>query len=233
MKMPTSCFECGNERGVGIPTWPCPHVKFDVIVADPPPWPYDSPRALVGNGGRGSDGGKAAAIIQADVSQHYDTMTIEQIKALRVAEVSEKNALLFLWTTNPFLADGTAVDVARAWGYTPKTVLTWAKVQSDGATPSMKTGHWFRSASEHIIFAVRGKVRRPVGFEAMPTWRPHRRLPHSVKPDLFHEIAEKTVPDGRYLEMFARRPPRSDRWAVWGNELPEGPGVFQFPWVKP
>ena len=29
---------------------------FDVIMADPP-WPYDSPRALVGNGGRGSDGG--------------------------------------------------------------------------------------------------------------------------------------------------------------------------------
>jgi hypothetical protein len=37
---------------VAVPKWPCPHAKFDVIMADPP-WPYDSPRALVGNGGRG------------------------------------------------------------------------------------------------------------------------------------------------------------------------------------
>jgi hypothetical protein len=64
-----ACPHCGVERGVAVPKWPCPHVRFDVIMADPP-WPYDSPRALVGNGGRGSDGGKAAAIIQADVGQH-------------------------------------------------------------------------------------------------------------------------------------------------------------------
>ena len=59
-------------------------VTFDVIMADPP-WPYDSPRALVGNGGRGSDSGRAAAIIQADVGQHHDVMTVEQIRALSVA----------------------------------------------------------------------------------------------------------------------------------------------------
>ena len=99
---------------------------FDVIMADPP-WPYDSPRAIVGNGGRGSDGGKAAAIIQADVSQHYDVMTVEQIKALPVSKVALKNSMLFLWTTNPFLAEGTATEVVRAWGFRPKTVLTWAR----------------------------------------------------------------------------------------------------------
>jgi N6-adenosine-specific RNA methylase IME4 len=193
-------------------------LHFDVIMADPP-WPYDSPRALVGNGGRGSDGGRAAAIIQADVSQHYEVMTVEQIKTLPVAAAAAKNSLLFLWTTNPFLADGTAVEVVRAWGFTPKNVLTWAKVQTDGETPSMKTGHWFRSASEHIIFGVRGSVRRPEGFEAMPTWRPAKRLPHSQKPDLFYEIVEKTVPGGRFLEMFARREARNAQWSVWGNEV--------------
>ena len=191
-------------------------LRFDVIVADPP-WPYDSPRAIVGNGGRRSDGGRAADIIQADVEQHYDVMTVEQIKALPVARCAAKDSLLFLWSTNPFLADGTATDVVRAWGFTPKTVLTWAKVKADDETPSMKTGWWFRSASEHIIFATRGKIRRPEGFDALPTWQPGRRLPHSQKPDLFYEIAAKTVPGGAYLEMFARRerPGRS----VWGNEV--------------
>lgn len=201
------------------------NLPFDVVMADPP-WPYDSPRAIVGNGGRGSDGGKAALIIQADVSQHYDVMTVEQIKALPLSKVMAKDSLLFLWTTNPFLADGTAVEVVRAWGFTPKTVLTWAKVKADGESPSMKTGHWFRSASEHIIFAVRGNVKRPEGFEALPTWQPAKRLPHSQKPELFQEIVEKAIPGGRYLELFARREPRNGNWTVWGNEVAS---EFRFP----
>jgi N6-adenosine-specific RNA methylase IME4 len=201
---------------------------FDVIVADPP-WPYDSPRALVGNGGRGSDGGKAAAIIQADVSEHYDTMTIEQIKAMPVAGLASKDSLLFLWITNPHLAPGTGADVARAWGFKPFTVVTWAKIKRDVPliAPSMKTGHWFRSASEHIIVCARGKVKRPEDWPAFPTWmpdgevegapRPAGRTPHSVKPDVFYERAAAAVPGGRYLELFARR--QRPGWSVWGNEV--------------
>lgn len=188
---------------------------FAVILADPP-WPYDSPRALVGNGGRGSDGGKAASIIQADVGQHYDTMTFEQIEDMRRTIPVRDNALLFMWTTNPFLADGSAARVVKSWGFTPKTVLTWAKVQADGKTPSMKTGHWFRSASEHIIFGVRGKVSRPENFPALPTWQPVSRQPHSVKPEFLYEWIEKASP-GPYLELFARR--EREGWSSWGNQI--------------
>ena len=197
---------------------------FDVIMADPP-WPYDSPRALVGNGGRGSDGGKAAAIIQADVSQHYDVMTVDQIKELPVARVAAKNSLLFLWITNPFLAAGTGAEVARAWGFKPVTVVTWAKIKKNVplVEPSMKTGHWFRSASEHFIVASRGKLSRPEDWPARPTWMPEGevegvpRAPHSVKPDIFYERAAATAPGGRYLELFARR--KRPGWYVWGNEV--------------
>lgn len=197
---------------------------FDVIMADPP-WPYDSPRALVGNGGRGSDGGKAAAIIQADVGQHYDVMTVEQIKAMQVAAFAKKSSMLFLWVTNPFLADGTGPDVARSWGFKPFTVVIWAKIKRNVplVEPSMKTGHWFRSASEHIVVAARGKVPRPEDWPALPTWMPEGeaegspRAPHSVKPDVFYERAASSVPGGRYLELFARR--LRPGWSVWGNEV--------------
>lgn len=191
-----------------------PAGEFAVIMADPP-WQYDSPRAIVGNGGRGGEG--AAAIVQADVGAHYSTMTLDEIKALPVAAAAAHDALLFLWTTNPFLADGSAADVVRAWGFTPKSVFTWAKVQADGRTPSMKTGHWFRSASEHFIFATRGRPRRLGDFPALPTWRPHGRLPHSVKPTAFYEMVERFA-EGPCLEMFARGAPRTPRWTVWGNE---------------
>src|SRR6266404_4096930 len=102
-----------------------PSGPFRTIYADPP-WPYTSPRAVVGNGGRGADGGKAASIIQASVNDHYKVMTLDEIKTLPVASSAAKNAHLYLWTTNAFMVEAHAI--ARAWGFTPKTILTWGKV---------------------------------------------------------------------------------------------------------
>lgn len=184
--------------------------RFSVIVADPP-WPYDQPSALVGNGGRG---GNASHVVQVNVGRKYPAMALDQIKALPVPAADD--CLLFLWVTNSFLADGSAADIVRSWGFQPETVLTWAKVQTDDVTPSMKTGHWFRSASEHVIFAVKGYVPRPPGYPALATWFPTRRLRHSVKPEVIHEYAEAACPQGPWLEMFARRPRKG--WTIWGNE---------------
>ena len=192
-------------------------MRYAAIIIDPP-WEYDSPRALVGNGGRGSVG--AEAIAQVDVSGHYETMSLSTIRHLTIPAAD--NCLLFMWVTNPFLCDGSGPEIVKSWGFTPKTVLTWAKVQSDGVTPSMKVGHWFRSASEHVIFAVRGKVKRPDVFPALPTWFPASRLSHSMKPDRIHEYAEQAAPQGPWLEMFARR--SRSRWDLWGNQAPTALG---------
>ena len=129
--------------------------KFKTILADPP-WPYNSPRAVVGNGGRGSQNGKAANIIQTDVLDHYNVMSLKDIKELPISELVEDNAHLYLWTTNSFMVE--AHEVARAWGFKPKTIITWAKIKKD-RTPSMKNGYWYRSATEHVLFAVRGRTR--------------------------------------------------------------------------
>ena len=185
--------------GVRLPPGP-----YSVIMADPP-WRYSNPRAIVA-------GGPGAT--QVDVESQYGTMPLGEIRALPVTGLATKDAFLFLWTTNPFLADGSAASVVSAWGFRPKTVITWAKTRASDGSPSMSVGHWFRSASEHIIFAVRGSPRRPAGFPALPTWQPHGRLGHSVKPDAFYALAERFAGDGRCLEMFARRSPRSRRWDV-------------------
>ena len=187
-------------------------MKFGTILADPP-WPYDSPKAIVGNGGRGGQDGKAANIIQVDVLSHYPTMSIEQLKSMRVESVANDNAHLYLWTTNSFMVE--AHEIAKAWGFKPKTVLTWVKMQKDGSNRvSMKTGYWYRSASEHIIFAVRGKQR--LQGKAVPTAYCLPRLPHSVKPDFFYELIEEQSP-GPYLEIFARR--EREGWERFGNEV--------------
>lgn len=189
---------------------------YRVIMADPP-WRYGNPRALVGTGGRGSLGGRAAQLRQVDVESHYPTMSVAEICRMPVVGLADpRGCMLFLWVTNPFLCDGSGLKVLTAWGFKPKTVLTWAKTKSDGS-PSMKTGHWFRSASEHCLIGVRGRLRRPKGYPALPTWRPHaREIEHSVKPEMFHEYAERAVPDGPWLELFARR--TRPGWDVWGNQ---------------
>jgi N6-adenosine-specific RNA methylase IME4 len=139
-------------------------------------------------------------------------MTIDELKRLSVPVAD--NAHLYLWTTNSFMVQ--AHEIAEAWGFKPKTILTWVKVKKADATcASMKTGYYFRSATEHIVFAVRGSLRntgpcRPTAF-MLP------REPHSVKPEFFFQLAEEQSP-GPYLEMFARR--RRAGWDAFGNEVP-------------
>lgn len=186
-----------------------------------PPWRYGNPRALVGTGGRGSLGGRAAQLRQVDVESHYPTMSVVEICRMPVADLADpQGCMLFLWVTNPFLCDGSGLKVLLAWGFKPKTVLTWAKTKSDGS-PSMKTGHWFRSASEHCLIGVRGKLKRPNNYLALPTWQPSvREREHSVKPEMFHKYAELVAPRGPWLELFARR--SREGWDVWGNQAPGG-----------
>ncbi len=192
--------------------------KYATILADPP-WPYASPRAVVGNGGRGSAGGRARNMIQVDVTSRYRTMSVEAIKRLPVHDLAAEAAHLYLWTTNAFMVE--AHEVARAWGFQPKTILTWVKVRHQDGQPSMKAGYWYRSATEHIVFAVRGK-QRLLG-PAVPTAFLLPRLPHSVKPEFFCELIEEQSP-GPYLELFARhlRP----GWDSWGDEIEP---TIQFP----
>ncbi len=192
--------------------------KFGTILADPA-WPYRSPRAIVGNGGRGNLHGHAKNIIQVDASAHYPLMTLEAIKALPVEEIAADAAHLYLWTTNAFMVE--AHEVARAWDFEPKTILTWVKIKLDRPEVSMKTGYWYRSATEHIVFGVRGS-QRLLG-PAVPTAFLLPRLPHSEKPEFFYRLIEEQSP-GPYLELFARR--RWPGWDAWGNEIES---TVQFP----
>ncbi len=177
--------------------------KYRTIVADPP-WPYDNPsgvqRGYKADGTTDAGGGSA---------ERYGAMSVEELCALRPPV--EDDAHLYLWTTNSFMVE--AHQVARAWGFSVKTICTYGKVQSDG-TPSRKMGYYFRGATEHVLFAVRGSLRLQVS-EAQSTLWLWPRLPHSQKPDAFYDLVELCSP-GPYLEMFSRRARLG--WDTWGDE---------------
>jgi N6-adenosine-specific RNA methylase IME4 len=182
--------------------------KYRTIVADPP-WPYD----LAGTGifarAPKLDGNPSNAVQDTG----YPLMSVGELSALQPP--ASADAHLYLWTTNSFMVE--AHEIARAWGFKPKTILTWAKThQDDRARISMKTGYYFRGATEHCLFCVRGSLPLQVD-EGLPTAYLWPRLAeHSAKPDAFYDLVERASP-GPYLEMFARRARLGD-WNYWGDQ---------------
>jgi N6-adenosine-specific RNA methylase IME4 len=156
---------------------------YPTVVVDPP-WEYDN-RATR----------NAAA-------KHYPTMTLAQLADYDVTAAA--NAHLYLWVTNAFLRQ--AFDLLDAWDFDYKTCLTWCK-------PQIGLGNYFRNNTEHVFFAVRGKLATLRSDE--PTWFKARRGRHSAKPEAFYDLVERCSP-GPYLEHFARR--RRLGWEHRGNE---------------
>lgn len=165
--------------------------SFDVIYADPP-WSTQQ------SGARGA-------------SRHYELMSMPQIISMgeAVKALAADNAHLWLWVTNATLRDG--YDVMEAWGFTPRSPLTWIK-------PRFTLGNWLRNATEHVLFGTRGKA--PVQFRSQPTWMFAPLSEHSVKPDEIYAVIDRVSGKGtRKLELFARRRPPAPGWWVWGNEI--------------
>lgn len=162
--------------------------RYRTILADPP-WDVQQ----TGKSSRGA-------------ARHYDLMTLEQIRAMPVAELAEEDAHLWLWVTNATLRHG--YDVMEAWGFTPRSPLTWIK-------PRFTLGVYLRNATEHLLFGTRG--RAPVQFRSQPTWMFAPLQDHSHKPEEQYAVIDRVSGPGRKLELFARH--RQPGWNVWGNEI--------------
>lgn len=197
--------------------------KYKTIVADPPwPMPKTGKQTQKSRSHSGEYITESGRIENADwwnrntgkeVDLPYERMSIEEIINLPVMELSEKNAHLYLWTTNKFLED--AYLVSREWGFKPSTLLQWCK-------PPMGIGFGgtYCNTTEFLLFCRRGSLKAKKRIDT--TWfnysRPYENghIAHSKKPEQFQDMIE-TVSPGPYLELFARR--HRLGWDVWGNEV--------------
>jgi len=127
--------------------------KFATIYADPP-WQY------------GNNGTRGAA------TDHYETMSVEEIASLPVSSLVEDNAHLHLWTTNAFLP--RAFEVISAWGFTYKSCFVWTK-------PHIGMGNYWRVSHEFLLFGLRGKA--PFQSHSLRSWGTWARRKHSAKPE--------------------------------------------------
>jgi N6-adenosine-specific RNA methylase IME4 len=187
--------------------------SYGTIVADPA-WPYKTPGKIGASLMHRPNRDMTSVAGTAGSVSRYGKMSIEEI--CRLQPRAADNAHLYIWFTNKFAVE--AHTIADAWGFRQITILTWTKITKAEGRPSMKMGRYFRGATEHVLFCVRGS-QKLLAAAPLPTaflWPREKR--HSQKPAAFFDMVQEASP-GPYLEMFARGPRAG--WAVWGNQAHE------------
>ncbi len=96
--------------------------KYRIIYADPP-WQYDR------------------KVGQGVAENHYQTMRVKELQKLPVSRITDKDCVLFLWVTFPFLPEGLAV--MRSWGFQYKTcAFNWVKRNKKADSFYFGLGFW-------------------------------------------------------------------------------------------
>lgn len=180
----------------------CGDTKYRTILADPP-WQFQNKT------------GKVAP--EHKRLNRYSTMTLDEIMALPVADVTDEAAHLYLWVPNALLPEG--LQVLKAWGFNYKANVVWHKVRKDGGPDGRGVGFYFRNTTELILFGTKGKKARTLapGRSQVNIIRTMKRE-HSRKPDEQYPIIESCSP-GPFLELFGRG--SRDGWTTWGNQADE------------
>lgn len=172
--------------------------KYGIIYADPP-WHY---RVYSKKGA-----GRSA-------ESHYPTMTIEEIQALPVSELSDKDCALFMWITFPLLKE--SLSVLSAWGFKFKTIaFVWIKQNRKSDSLFWGMGYWTRANAEFCVLATKGKPKR-MAKNVHQVIVSHIEE-HSKKPDEARRRIVRLMGDLPRIELFARQ--KSAGWDVWGNEV--------------
>ena len=169
--------------------------KYQIIYADPP-WNY-------------SDQG-----CQGTMANHYKGMKIADICTMPIKKITDKNCILFLWTTYPMLRE--ALQVIENWGFNYKSIaFQWLKLNPKALTPFFGLGRWTRGNTEPCLLATKGKPKRISASVFQLIQSP--RLKHSQKPPEARDKIIQLVGVLPRIELFARE--KTPGWDVWGDEV--------------
>ena len=167
--------------------------KYRVIYADPP-WEYGSHNGRKSNAKNPED--------------YYKTMTIEQLCKMPIKNLLEKDAVLFLWVTSPFLEK--SFGVINSWGFTYKSSFVWHK-------NNHVIGNYNSVRHEFLLVCTKGTCTPDDKklFESVQFVK--RNGLHSQKPEEFRTIIDKLYTYGNRIELFGRKKVKD--WKVWGNQV--------------
>jgi N6-adenosine-specific RNA methylase IME4 len=166
------------------------NTKYKTIVIDPP-WPIEKLQRKVRPN---------------QINMDYPMMSIEQIKSIKIANISEENSVCFLWTIQKYLP--ISFDILSAWGFKYQRTLTWDK--SNGLCL-----FGFHHRSEFVLFGYKGKLDMYPRRKAIPTVFQAKSPYHSAKPDEFYQMI--SCFNEPRIDIFARK--QREGFDVFGNEI--------------
>lgn len=185
-----------------------PNEKFDIIYADPP-WHYNGKLQFDKSSKSADEIDLTKNIFISAASFKYPTLKASQMMNLPVQNIAKEDSLLFLWTSNPHLAQ--AIELGQAWGFDYKTVaFIWDKM-------SHNPGQYTLSNCEPCLLFKRGRIPKPRGARNIQQLIRSPRRAHSMKPDEIRHAIEKMFPTQKRIELFARNAIKG--WANWGLEV--------------
>lgn len=195
-------------------------MPYQLIYADPP-WAYNNSAS---NGA---------------ATDHYQTMSMTDLKRLPVWALAEENAVLAMWYTGTHNQE--ARELAEAWGFRVRTMkgFTWVKLNhlaeqrfnralteqtihdfTDlldmlNAETRMNGGNHTRSNTEDVLIATRGAgLERASASVKQVVYSCLGE--HSAKPWEVRRRLEQLYGDVSRIELFART--AAEGWDCWGNQ---------------
>lgn len=137
----------------------------------------------------------------------YPPMSLDEMKALPVADVADTDCLLIMWVISSHVPQ--AIELAESWTFTYRSLgPVWIKDRSPDQVEmfdhdpicDLGMGYWFRQQAEIALVFGRGSPTRLSAGVRQVIAKPRRE--HSRKPDIYQRI--EALVGGPYLEMFAR-----------------------------
>jgi len=181
-----------------------PNKKYNIIYADPP-WHYGSKSAV--NNTNGSD--------IKPLSDHYNTMSLTELKALPINNITKDDAVCFMWSTDSHIDE--ALEIYKAWGFKYKTIaFNWVKTTSKG-NYCKNVAPWTMKSSEICLLGIKGAMTKYKQANNIESLVIAERTKHSKKPQEVRNRIELLFGDLPRIELFARQ--TSPGWDVWGNEV--------------
>ncbi|CAJ1367420.1 unnamed protein product [Effrenium voratum] len=175
--------------------------KFDVILLDPPWEEYQT---------------RVAGMYVPD--EDLSTWSLEELKALKIAEISECQSFVFLWCGETHLEH--ARELFKKWGFRRIEDICWVKTNRHAkldARGNVQQGVMYGDTSiiqrskEHCLVGVKGTVKRSVDTHFIHAncdvdliMEEEKSFGSTQKPTELYETIEHFCLGRRRLELFGR-----------------------------
>lgn len=179
--------------------------KYQIIYADPP-WNF-------GNRMYSSNHNDH----HRSITRAYSVMKTPDICALPIGNITDDNAVCFMWVADAFIPD--AIEVMKSWGFKYKTVaFIWQKKEKSGIQ-TCYMGQWTMKNCELVLLGTKGRMTQYLKSRKVRQLQEatRERKIHSRKPILIMDRIVEMFGDLPRIELFARQ--KVEGWDSWGNEV--------------